>query len=953
MPSVISHWMVAKVMAGVLDVDALDDKLGYPLMIISKDGYLTHLVPRGLVLLPVVVESDIGDCDNTRDGGKITGGGIGSYEHYKGIGAEVELLEPRIIREQRIATYKGYRGGGVGCLGVSARNKQQGGYVAKFRTKKCIEGIYHRKNVDFVYLLWEDVVYQVEHKDAKKSNEMYYPRFTKVIIHYFMTKDPSIPKRNKENWHYVRDDQMFTMIKLVSRHQNTKQFGVMFPVELTNEDIRNFEAYKEYYAIPSGATPPKTKASFRKTKNSSKTIITPLTAVDEVSYKKSLRQTHISQASRFGANEGTVDFVVVDFEPDPRVPLILGRCFLKTGRALIDVHKGELTLRIGNEAITYNLDQTSRYSANYDQMTANKIDVTDEACEEYFQEVLGFSDVTASGSPTPSDDPIVELKDLPPHLEYAFLEGDNKLPVIIAKELGDKEKAALIKVLKSQKRAITWKLSDIQGVKRRRVNGQDDDDDQDDKDQDNNNDDQDADNDGNGFVHPKLSIHEEESKDEECFDPIVQTSENLDDEDVHTTQEFEDTPVTLTSTATTLPPLTIPTISQEPQAPTPPTTALSTFLQDLPNFGSLFVFEHRLKTLEANFSEFMQTNQFAGAVSSILKIVERYMDQRINKAIKVVVQIQFDRLRDEAQAENEDFLNNLDENIQKITKEQVKEQVKIILDTYGDIVTLKRRHDDADKDEETLVGSDHGSKRQREGKEPESTSPPKEPSTKTTGKSTQGSKSHQRNASESAPAEEPMQTTHDIEEPSHQEFETSVANGQPITEASQHPECDLAKQADSRSSFNELMDTPVDFSAFLMNRLRVDTLTPELLAVNRESARDVYSKRRIITFIELQIIEWKVDKSHGRRTLCFQRLSKNVPKKHHHPTTCRRSSTRCQKWDTYHFDLKRKEAYTAYSNPRGFIYQNKDKHNRLMQIDELHKFSDGMLNDVELLWMIV
>nr|GEZ91766.1 reverse transcriptase domain-containing protein [Tanacetum cinerariifolium] len=98
------------------------------------------------------------------------------------------------------------------------------------------------------------------------------------------------------------------------------------------------------------------------------------------------------------------DFVVVDFEPDPRVPLILGRCFLKTGRALIDVHKGELTLRIGNEAITYNLDQTVRYSANYNQMTANKIDVI---CEEYSQEVLGFFDTIASGNPTPHDDPIV------------------------------------------------------------------------------------------------------------------------------------------------------------------------------------------------------------------------------------------------------------------------------------------------------------------------------------------------------------------------------------------------------------------------------------------------------------------------------------------------------------------------------------------------------------------
>nr|GFA65880.1 reverse transcriptase domain-containing protein [Tanacetum cinerariifolium] len=229
------------------------------------------------------------------------------------------------------------------------------------------------------------------------------------------------------------------------------------------------------------------------------------------------------------------DFVVVDYEPDPR-----------------------LTLRIGNEAITYNLDQTVRYSTNYNQMTANKIDVIESTCEEYSQKVLGFSNVTTSDTPTPYNDPIVsttsptltlfgdsdfllfeeadaflgleddpdspkintfyydpegdillleailnsepspllhnqeqnlpafkeelkayeaqtvkssvdeppevELKDLPHHLEYAFMEGDNKLPVIIAKELRSKEKAALIKVLNSHKRAIAWKLSDIQGI---------------------------------------------------------------------------------------------------------------------------------------------------------------------------------------------------------------------------------------------------------------------------------------------------------------------------------------------------------------------------------------------------------------------------------------------------------------------------------------------------------
>ncbi|GKF37256.1 reverse transcriptase domain-containing protein, partial [Tanacetum coccineum] len=100
-----------------------------------------------------------------------------------------------------------------------------------------------------------------------------------------------------------------------------------------------------------------------------------------------------------------VDFVVVDFDADPRVPLILRRFFLKTGRALIDVYEGELTLRVEKEAITFNLDQTLRYSSNYNDNSVNRIDVIEIACEVYSQEVLGFSDVIASGNPTPYYDP--------------------------------------------------------------------------------------------------------------------------------------------------------------------------------------------------------------------------------------------------------------------------------------------------------------------------------------------------------------------------------------------------------------------------------------------------------------------------------------------------------------------------------------------------------------------
>nr|GEX56558.1 hypothetical protein [Tanacetum cinerariifolium] len=169
-------------------------------------------------------------------------------------------------------------------------------------------------------------------------------------------------------------------------------------------------------------------------------------------------------------------FVVVDFDVDPRVPLILERSFLKTERALIDVFEGELTLRVGKEAITFNLDQTSRYSANYNDMTANQIDVIDMAFDaflaleddptspkvdhSYFDmegDILLFETLLNDDPSLPpptqgkylpqvrkelkiceaKDDkysidepPEVELKDLPPHLEYNILTNEDFKPAV-------------------------------------------------------------------------------------------------------------------------------------------------------------------------------------------------------------------------------------------------------------------------------------------------------------------------------------------------------------------------------------------------------------------------------------------------------------------------------------------------------------------------------------------
>ncbi|GJT05115.1 hypothetical protein Tco_0839577 [Tanacetum coccineum] len=266
--------------------------------------------------------------------------------------------------------------------------------------------------------------------------------------------------------------------------------------------------------------------------------------------------------------------------------------------------------------------------------------------------------------------------------------------------------------------------------------------------------------------------------------------------------------------ATTFPPT--PLITHLQQTPVPiPATIPSSSLQDLPNFGSLFGFDHRLKTLETDFSEFKQMNQFAKVVSSILGIVDAYLANKMHEAVKTTIQLQFERLRDEAQAKNADFLNKLDDNIKKIIKDQVKKQNlykalvdadksdKLILDTYGDIVSFKRRRDDEDKDEEPCAGSNRGSKRIRDGKETESTSAPKEKTSKSSGKSYEGSKSKHKTAGETAQTEEHMHTTKDLKELAHQENKTLPDAHGPV----QPWLSSLAQKEDLRESFNELMDT--------------------------------------------------------------------------------------------------------------------------------------------------
>nr|GFA88169.1 hypothetical protein [Tanacetum cinerariifolium] len=335
-------------------------------------------------------------------------------------------------------------------------------------------------------------------------------------------------------------------------------------------------------------------------------------------------------------------------------------------------------------------------------------------------------------------------------------------------------------------------------------------------------------------------------------------------------------------------------------------------------------------------------------------------------------------------------LPTIDENMQKIIKEQVKEQTsyavaaglsemelkkiliekiegnksihrsneqrnlykalveayeshKIILDTYRDTVTLKRRHDnDADKDEEPSARSDRGSKRQREGKEPESASAPKEKATRSAGNLYHRYRTPEVVVLSHLITSSTTTSSFFVEVPQAASIQIlSLRQRKQITGTTSRLKTWCLGQCGfkNRLAATSMLSGESPIGGANVNNSTVLLSTGSLLAMSTLSVESSLSlnprlqlqkaphsrHRRYVTASGLR----KAGKSDSRRMLCFQRLFLNVYKKHRNPKACGKPSTRC-----------RKLPEEAQPN------KNKDKHNRLMRIDELHKFSDGTLTDV-------
>ncbi|GJY63976.1 hypothetical protein Tco_0465436, partial [Tanacetum coccineum] len=645
-------------------------------------------------------------------------------------------------------------------------------------------GIYHNKLVDFVYLLWEDLVFQVENKNSKKTNDM--------------------------------DDFMFTTIRVISKHKDTQEYGAILPQHLTNQAMLESKAFMTYRAYATGEKAPKSKATKKKTDFESSPKTKPSPASKGKRIKTSAKGVKPATTKSKGL---TVLSEVALFEAE--------QMKLATKRSLTEFH-------------------VSHASGSGDGVDL-QLKVPDEQQQTRSGTNEGAGDNQSQGEEEKDDDD-----------KHNNDENDEE------------------------------------------HDSDDDNDDNDDEDNDQENDSQrtELDDEGDDFVHPNLSKYiaddQEKEKEEEKVDDddnddvtsdqkvstppdyeLTEEDENQQDDDTmgeeqgdedngelygdlninlsrsdaemtdaQTNPEIEEARVTLTNE----PPVV------QLQSSSASSDLVAKFINpspdtEIPNFASLFGFERRVSSLESDLSELKQCNQFAKVLSSIPGIVDKYLETKVKNTVDVVVQLKSDKLREEAQAENQDFLNSINSNMKRIIKEQTSYAVasslsdlelkKILMDKMEENNSIDRSNVqknlyralleayNSDKDLLSL----YGEVRQRSGKE----------------------------ESSKEATQKKLKSTSPSKEPFYQEFDTGNDDVSPVREetdvderlwnpfGSRTPDREwnqtktiddrppqqwmtkLAQASGTTSLFNEFLATPIDFSAFIMNRLNIQHLTQDLL----------------------------------------------------------------------------------------------------------------------------
>ncbi|GJZ28751.1 hypothetical protein Tco_0573398 [Tanacetum coccineum] len=874
----------------------------------------------------------------------------------------------------------------------------------------------------------------IDNKDSKKQDKMFYPRFTKIIIHHFFEKDKSISMRNITFMHTARDDSLLGTMRFVSRHEDTQVYGVLLPKAMMNQAKLNSDSYKTYYAIASGAEPPKSKKPKRKSNSA-------------ISFEET---------------------------PSKKKPT-------KSKKDVPPTKKPTTNPKPTKKKAPVKADKGKRFNVLSDLFEAAQL-----------KKISGIEEG-------------IGAKPGVPNVPKYDSESDKE-------SWGDSEE-------------------------------EDDDDEHDTEDDDGNDDDDDSDHertesdrDENPNLNQFNEEHEEEEeenvneftdKEDDVNNANDENEEELDDDeelykDVNVNLRKED--VEMTDADQTV------YDTQKTKGPMQSSSVSSDFTE--------------VTKLKTDLSEMKQVDQYAQAISSIPTIVDRYINNKlgeaIHKEIQEEVKTQLPQILPKAVSDfsTHAIEKNVTESLEaavlarsssqpkstyevvaslseyELTKilldkmEEIKSHLrdgykselydalvksyntdKDLIETYGEVFTLKRSRDEKDKDQVPSDGLDRGAKKRKSSKEAESQKDPRSKEGKSSRSFKYTSRSHHKSTGKSAHTEEPSHTVYDSGVQKNQEFNTGNNDEQlgdettpkndwfkkPERPLTPDPDWNKRQQVDFRppqtwisvtaraekhpTSFDKLMDTPIDFFAFVMNRLNITNLTMVVPAFNL--LKGTYKSRTELEYhfeecskYTTKRLDWHnpegkpypfdlrkplplIPDHRGRQVIPQDYFINNDPEYLKGGSLSRQYSTSITKtkavtyeikwieemvpnlwipikiikrYDYGHLDeievrredqhrytfkederydlnvalcmftrriviqrrvedlqlgiksyqkklnltkpnifrqdLKKRTAYTAYSNPQGVIYIDQNNKNRLMCTDELHKFSDGTLESV-------
>ncbi|GJT24779.1 hypothetical protein Tco_0894716 [Tanacetum coccineum] len=871
---------------------------------------------------------------------------------------------------------------------------------SKPQREETYQGMHIKKNVNYVSLLWEDFIYQADNREISSTRKEHirYPKFTKVIISHFISKDKTISTRNKINLHTICDDTLLGTLKFVSKTQDYQQYGALIPDDMINQDIKDSKAYKTYYDFATGKATPKKARKYKK-------VASPLIKLSHVLEEElAVKPKQAKKPAKKSTTVPTTGVAIRD-TPSESVPKKKTPAKVDRGKGM-DLHSDVALLKAAQLKKTLKKSKLETHTLHASGL-GDGVGSQPKVPNEQEDKTTGTDEGTGT---------IPGVLDVPKYLSESENEswgdsGDDESNDDDSDEVtkdddeddvesdadDDKEASDSGKTDSDEVRIL---ISIRMTMKKKNIK--------------------------KNTEHEEQGKEDEEMTDAGCDDSTQHTKyEQVKDDEHETLTTINDTqktegpmqsssvsfdftnqfinldkvpptdtevvsmmnvkvrheepstqtppplniPVTVisktsTSAGSTIP-LTIPPITplQKQSTPTPTpaptTTTTTTSIPALLDFSSLFGFS----TYEA-------------ATSLIEFELKKILLDKIQKS----------KLYRGAQ-EHKDLYDVLVKSY-KLDKD--------LLESYGKVYSLKRDREDKDKDEDPPARSDQGLKKQKTSKDAEPSRGSKSKEYKSN--SSKGSKSQSKSSGKSAQAEEPAALKDDwFNKP--KRHPTSVLDWNTTKSINFRPPqtwiSKIAKAGKPPLTFDELMSTPIDFYEYVMNNLKIENLTQEQIVGTRVSLRrmqskhDAFSTKRIIAathvkamklydygYLEEIIVRRGDQQLYKFKEGDFPRINLRdikdlllllVQKKLSNMeedvifelNVTLRMFTKCivilkrvedlqlgvesyqkklniTRPETFRFDITKMTPYTAYNNPQGIIYQDKFKRNSL-EMDYLPK----------------